>query len=106
MSAHGSNLYNNPYDERVDYPDEPTMTALLLLAGYRAWGLSRTPSVPTRWWRGSGRWSLNTLWRAYRAALWGQHQFHPLCMPTPYDWGHKEALLAALQNAVFASARS
>jgi hypothetical protein len=80
--------------------------SLLLLAGYRAWGLSRTPSVPTRWWRGSGRWSLNTLWRAYRAALWGQHQFHPLCMPTPYDWGHKEALLAALQNAVFASARS
>jgi hypothetical protein len=80
--------------------------SLLLLAGYRTWGLTAAPDVPTRWWRGSGRWSLNTLWRAYRAALWGQHQFHPLCSPSPCDWGEKETLLGALRNAVFASARS
>ena len=80
--------------------------SLLLLAGYRAWGLSRAPDVPTRWWRGAQRWSLNTLWRAFRAELWGQHDFHPLCTPTPYDWGRKEARLIALRNAVFASARS
>lgn len=80
--------------------------SLLLLAGYRTWGLARAPDVPTRWWRGAGRWSLNTLWRAYRAALWGQHDFHPLCTPTPHDWGEKEALLLALRNSVFASARS
>ncbi|NJL94534.1 MAG: hypothetical protein HC915_12840 [Anaerolineae bacterium] len=80
--------------------------SLLLLAGYRAWGLSRAPDVPTRWWRGSHRWSLNTLWRAFRAELWGEHDFHPLCTPTPYDWGQKEATLMALRNAVFASARS
>jgi hypothetical protein len=80
--------------------------SLLLLAGYRTWGLTGAPDVPTRWWRGSGRWSLNTLWRAYRAALWGQHQFHPLCSPSPGDWGEKEALVVALRNAVFASARS
>ena len=43
--------------------------SLLLLAGYRTWGLSGAPDVPTRWWRGSQRWSLNTLWPAYRAAL-------------------------------------
>jgi hypothetical protein len=49
---------------------------------------------------------LNTLWRAYRAAFWGQHDFHPLCTPTPHDWGEKEALLQILQNAVFAAARS
>jgi len=46
--------------------------SLLLLAGYRTWGLAAAPGVPTRWWRGSPRWSLNTLWRAYRAALWGE----------------------------------
>ena len=80
--------------------------SLLLLAGYRTWGLTDAPPVPTRWWRGSTRWSLNTLWRAYRAAFWGQHDFHPLCTPTPHDWGEKEALLQILQNAVFAAARS
>jgi hypothetical protein len=80
--------------------------ALLLLAGYRTWGLCGAPPVPTRWWRGSPRWSLNTLWRAYRAAFWGQHDFHPLCTPSPADWGAKEGWLLALRNAVFASARS
>jgi hypothetical protein len=27
--------------------------ALLLLAGYRCWGLTGAPAVPTRWWPGS-----------------------------------------------------
>jgi hypothetical protein len=80
--------------------------ALLLLAGYRAWGLTGGPDVPTRWWRGSGRWSLNTLWRAYRAELWGLQDFHPLCTPSPRDWGEKETLLLALRNAAFAAARA
>lgn len=31
--------------------------SLLLLAGYKTFGLARAPDVPTRWWRGSGRWS-------------------------------------------------
>lgn len=80
--------------------------ALLLLAGYRTFGLTHAAHVPTRWWRGSQRWSLNTLWRAYRAAFWQQHEFHPLCSPTPSDWGEKERLLMALRNSVFACARS
>lgn len=80
--------------------------ALLLLAGYRTWGLSTGPPVPTRWWTGAGRWSLNTLWRAFRAALWGDHDFRPLWTPTTGDWFEKEALLLALRNAVFAAARS
>jgi hypothetical protein len=80
--------------------------ALLLLAGYRTWGLARGPDVPTRWWRGSGRWSLNTLWRAYRAALWEAHHFLPLCAASPDDWGKKEVRLTALRNSVFAAARA
>lgn len=80
--------------------------AVLLLAGYRTWGLSRAPQVPTRWWRGSGRWSLNTLWRGYRAALWEAHDFQPLWSATSTNWAEKETHLLALRNAVFASARS
>lgn len=62
---------------------------LLLLAGYRTFGLTPPAPVPTRWWRGSQRWSLNTLWRAYRIAFWQQHDFHPLCSPP--DWAEKNA---------------
>jgi hypothetical protein len=80
--------------------------SILVVAGYRTWGLCDAPAVPTRWWRGSQRWSLNTLWRAYRSALWELEEFHPLCTPTPHDWGEKELLLWALPNASLASARS
>jgi hypothetical protein len=80
--------------------------SLLLLAGYRTWGLSRAPRVPTRWWRGSTRWSFNTLWRAYRAALWGPHQFRPLWLSSPANWPEKESFLQGLTNALYASAHS
>jgi hypothetical protein len=33
--------------------------AVLVFAGYRAWGITGGPRPPTRWWRESGRWSLN-----------------------------------------------
>ena len=79
--------------------------SVLLLAGYRAWGLCHGPPVPTRWWRGSGRWSLATLWRAYRAEFWGNHQFLPLYSLTPANWGVKETWLTGLLNAIFAAAR-
>ena len=102
----GNKQCHNPTAAVLNVQWSAWVYALLLLAGYRTWGLCRAPDVPTRWWRGSQRWSLNTLWRAYRAALWGQHDFHPLFTPTPNDWGDKELLLAALRHAIFASARS
>jgi hypothetical protein len=80
--------------------------ALVLLAGYRCWGLTAAPAVPTRWWPGSGRWSLNTLWRGYRAALWGPHLFKPI---DPGSWltsGDLLWLLPTLRHAAFAAARS
>jgi len=57
--------------------------AVLVLAGYRAWGLQGGPRPPTRWWRGGGRWSLNTLWRSYRAAWWGEVRFRAV---TGEEW--------------------
>lgn len=80
--------------------------ALLLLAGYRAWGLTAGPSVPTAWWRGSGRWSLNTLWRGYRAALWGPHQFQPIDPDSLLTEVDLHWIQPALRHAAFAAARS
>lgn len=79
--------------------------SLFLLAGYRTWGLSLAPPVPTRWWRGSGRWSFATLWRAYRAALWGEHHFQPLSSLSPANLLLSPALRVGLDNAVYGAAR-
>jgi len=80
--------------------------ALLLLAGYRSWGLANGPPVPTRWWRGSGRWSLNTLWRGYRAALWGGHTFTPVDPESLLTRGDLSWIQPVLRHAAFAAARS
>jgi hypothetical protein len=80
--------------------------ALLLLAGYRTWGLQNGPATPARWWSGSGRWSFNTLWRAYRAALWGTRDFQAVCSLTTANWQKKEAWLATLRNSAAAAIRS
>lgn len=96
----------NPQAALVSVQWSAWVYSLLLLAGYRTWGLCAAPSVPTRWWRGSGRWSLNTLWRAFRAELWGQPDFRPLWSLIHGDWFEKEACLHALFHAAFASARS
>jgi hypothetical protein len=79
--------------------------AILLLAAYRSWGLLHGPPVPTRWWHGAKRWSFNTLWRQYRAALWGSSQFQPLWTSTPDNWLKKETFLTALGNSIAASTR-
>jgi hypothetical protein len=79
--------------------------AILLLAAYRTWGLLNGPPVPTRWWQGAKRWSFNTLWRQYRAALWGSSQFQALWTGTPDNWLKKETFLAGLTNSIGASAR-
>lgn len=74
---------------------------VLVLAGYRAWSLGKGPiRPPGRWWNGSGRWSLNTLWRGYRAELWGSEEFRPVFTATTDGWPEKEELLAGMSNAV------
>lgn len=96
----------NPHSAVLSVQWSAWVYSLLLLAGYRTWGLRTAPPVPSRWWRGSQRWSLNTLWRAFRAELWQTREFQPLFKATHGDWAEKEPLLAALSNAVLASARS
>jgi hypothetical protein len=96
----------NPHAAVLSVQWSAWVYAILLLAGYRTFGLARAPDVPTRWWRGSGRWSLATLLRAFRATLWGSHHFRPICTPTQHDWAGKQAYLTALKNSVYASMRS
>jgi DDE superfamily endonuclease len=79
---------------------------VLVLAGFRVWGLGRGPiRPPGRWWGGSGRWSLGTLWRGYRSEMWGCEQIRPIFAPMRGGWPKKEALLAAEGNAVCGSLR-
>jgi hypothetical protein len=80
--------------------------ALLLLAAYRTWGWLGGPTVPTRWWHGSRRWSFNTLWRSVRAELWGEAHFRTVFSSTTSNWPKTEHLLAALTNATAAAARA
>lgn len=94
----------NPHAAVLSVQWSAWVYAVLLLAGYRAWGLCRAPDVPTHWWRGSGRWSFNTLWRAYRAALWGAHEFRPLHSLSLDNGGENTDWLSALRHAAFASA--
>lgn len=79
--------------------------AILLLAGYRTWGLCGGPPTPARWWPGAKRWSFTTLWRSYRAALWGRSEFRALWTGTGDNWWEKETWLGALENSIAAAAR-
>lgn len=79
---------------------------VLVLAGFRVWGLGRGPiRPPGRWWGGSGRWSLGTLWRGYRSEMWGSGEFRSIFARTRGGWPKKEGLLAAQSNAVYGSLR-
>ncbi len=80
--------------------------ALLLLAGYRTFGLLHGPATPGRWWPGARRWSFNTLWRAFRAALWNTPDFRATWSPSSNNWLKKEDWLASLTNSALAAARS
>jgi len=81
------------------------MYAVLLLAGYRTWGLLNGPATPANWWKGAKRWSVSTLWRSFRAALWGTSEFRALWSPSSDNWWEKDTWLDGLNNSVAASAR-
>lgn len=79
--------------------------AVLVLAAFRTWGLFGGPPTPARWWSGAARWSFNTLWRGYRAALWGDADFRALWTATSDNWLKKETWMQGLWNAVAGAAR-
>jgi hypothetical protein len=93
----------NPHAAILSVQWSAWVYALLLLAGYRTWGLCAAPPVPTAWWHGSRRWSFNTLMRALRAALWGEHEFTPLFPTITINLPENNAYRKALRNIIYAS---
>jgi hypothetical protein len=79
--------------------------AILLLTGYRTWGLCSGPPTPARWWPGAKRWSLTTLWRSYRSALWNLSEFRTLCTTSRTDWWKIQSWFPALHNSLSAASR-
>jgi len=71
---------------------------VLLLAGYRAWGLCRGPKNPGRWRRGGGRWSLNTLLRELRSAWWEFAEFRAVWPGIANTWVY---VMWCLERPVF-----
>jgi hypothetical protein len=83
------------------------VVSLLLLSGYRAWGLGPgTIRPPGRWWAGSRRWSFGRLWQGLRQELWGSEEFRPIFSGTSTNWYEKEAWLLARQNAIQGARRA
>lgn len=80
--------------------------SVMVLAGYRVWGLGVGTMRPAgRWWGGSRRWSMGSLWRGYRAEMWGTGEFRAIFVPTRGGWPEKEGLLAGMNNAASGSLR-
>jgi hypothetical protein len=81
--------------------------AVLVLAGYRTWGLTRQPvRPPGRWWGGAPRWSLATLWRGYRQELWELPEFRALWTGTTSNLTENGPWMSALTNAVLGASRT
>jgi hypothetical protein len=80
--------------------------SLLVLAGYRCWGLAPGPlRPPGTWWRGSGRWSLDQLRQALRRELGGVAEFRPVWTRMTNNWWEMADWLALQSNAVQAAGR-
>jgi hypothetical protein len=70
--------------------------AILVLAGYRTFGLCGSPPSATAWWSGARRWSWLRLLNQYRAALLADEKYTPCWPGIPTNWGDKAAALRAL----------
>jgi len=95
----------NPRSAVVSVQWSAWVYGVLLLAGYRTWGLCRGPASPGRWWRGSRRWSLNTLLRGLRTAWWEAAEFRTVWPGITINWVEKEVEIASLWNTVVGTAR-
>jgi hypothetical protein len=75
--------------------------ALLVLTGLLVWGQEREPGPrPSRWWAGSGRWSLAQLQQAVRAEVWALADFQPAWTRTTGNWWEMADWLTLQTNAL------
>jgi hypothetical protein len=66
---------------------------LLMLTGYRVYGLPTPPPSPAAWYRHPKRWTLTSVVQACRTELWEQPDFLPLFAPSADNWQKIEAFL-------------
>lgn len=79
---------------------------VVLLVGYRAWGLGPAPTgCLSRWWGGGGRWSLGQLWQALRAELWQLGEFQPMWTRFPSNWSEMADWLQLQTPAILGARR-
>jgi len=78
--------------------------SLILLAAYRAWGLTRHPRSTAAWWRGSPRWSFNQLWRSLHQDCLQTTDFLPLFSLFPTNLAKNRPLATMLADAMLAAA--
>jgi hypothetical protein len=79
--------------------------ALMMLAGFRAWGNDCALKPPGLWQPTPRRWSFNTVWRGVRTEMWQKANFRATWTWSRDNWLEKETLWDALLNATLASAR-
>lgn len=80
--------------------------SLMLLSGYRAWGDSGGQKPPGLWRKNPGRWSFNTLWRGFRAEMWGNAHFQASWDWSRNNWLEKEVLWTSMLNSILGSSRA
>lgn len=80
--------------------------ALMLLSAYRAWGWQVPFALNCAWWGGAQRWSFNTVWRYFRAALWKLPTFRALAGLSGATAEKVAAAWPFLAHSVLAAARA
>jgi hypothetical protein len=80
--------------------------AIMLFSAFRAWGWTRSPALTCAWWRGSRRWSFNTVWRSFRIALWQLPHFRALCSHSHSTPSKFPSCWLSLLDSVLAAARA
>jgi hypothetical protein len=48
---------------------------------------------------------MGSLWRGYRAEMWGSYEFRPILAPSRGEWSKKEGRLAGMNDTVAGSMR-
>lgn len=96
----------NPTSAILSVQWQVVVYSLLILAGYRCWGLRPgPPRPPGTWWRGSGRWSLDQLRQAVRREVMEAAEYRPVWSRMTANWWEMADWITLQHNALQAAGR-
>lgn len=81
------------------------LSALLILTGYRTWGLGPGTVPDLGGWYHARRWSFGRLWQGLRGELWQAGEFQPVWSRSPDTWAEITTWLASHTNATMGARR-